>query len=66
MAHPGYPRRQGSAFTDEEAGMFNMAMRAGRHVAVWVVWQSLRVSLMDELDAPAPPWEANRAAVRAA
>jgi hypothetical protein len=29
--------------------------RAPRHMAAWLVWQSMRVSLLDDLDAPRPP-----------
>jgi hypothetical protein len=35
--------------------MVNIAVRATGHIAAWLVWQSLRVSLLDDLDAPAPP-----------
>jgi hypothetical protein len=36
--------------------MVNIAARATGHIAAWLVWQSLRVSLLDDLDAPAPPY----------
>ena len=29
--------------------------RAPKHVAAWLVWHSVRVSLLDDLDAPQPP-----------
>lgn len=29
--------------------------RAPKHVAAWLVWHSVRVSLLDDLDAPRPP-----------
>jgi hypothetical protein len=35
--------------------MVSLALRATSHVAAWLVWQSMRVSLLDELPAPAPP-----------
>jgi hypothetical protein len=43
--------------------MVSIALRATSHVAAWLVWQSMRVSLLDDLAAPAPPHlEARRAA----
>ena len=38
-------------------GMVNLALRATSHVAAWIVWQSMRVSLLDDLEAPRPPAE---------
>jgi hypothetical protein len=35
--------------------MIEKAIRATSHVAAWLVWHSMRVSLLDDLDAPAPP-----------
>ena len=35
--------------------MVNIAIRATSHVAAWIVWHSMRVSLLDDLEAPAPP-----------
>jgi hypothetical protein len=35
--------------------MIDKAIRATSHVAAWLVWHSMRVSLLDDLDAPAPP-----------
>ncbi|MEA2458576.1 MAG: hypothetical protein QOC95_1548 [Thermoleophilaceae bacterium] len=35
--------------------MVSIAFRATTHVAAWLVWQSMRVSLLDDLPAPAPP-----------
>ena len=35
--------------------MVNYALRATGHVAAWIVWHSMRVSLLDDLEAPAPP-----------
>lgn len=29
--------------------------RAPKHVAAWLVWHSVRVSLLDDLDSPEPP-----------
>ncbi|MBV9212358.1 MAG: hypothetical protein JOZ25_01795 [Actinobacteria bacterium] len=37
------------------AAMVNIAIRATSHVAAWIVWHSMRVSLLDDLEAPAPP-----------
>jgi hypothetical protein len=43
--------------------MVSIALRATSHVAAWLVWQSMRVSLLDDLATPAPPHhEARRAA----
>jgi len=33
----------------------NLALRATGHVAAWLVWQSMRVSLLEDLPAPCPP-----------
>jgi hypothetical protein len=35
--------------------MVNLALRPISHLAAWIVWHSLRVSLYDDLDAPRPP-----------
>jgi hypothetical protein len=35
--------------------MVTYALRATGHVAAWLVWQSMRVSLLDDLAAPKPP-----------
>jgi hypothetical protein len=35
--------------------MVGIAFRATSHVAAWIVWHSMRVSLLDDLDAPRPP-----------
>jgi hypothetical protein len=35
--------------------MIEMAIRATGHVAAWLVWHSMRVSLLDDLDSPQPP-----------
>jgi hypothetical protein len=40
--------------------MVNLALRATSHVAAWLVWHTTHVSLLDDLDAPAPPHEAAR------
>jgi len=37
--------------------MVTLALRATSHVAAWIVWQSMKVSLLDDLDAPRPPAE---------
>jgi hypothetical protein len=42
--------------------MVSIAIRATSHVAAWLVWHSMRVSLLDDLTAPAPPHQARRAA----
>jgi hypothetical protein len=45
--------------------MVTKAVRATSHVAAWIVWHSMRVSLLDDLDAPRPP-AADRAGSQAA
>jgi hypothetical protein len=35
--------------------MVTIAIRATSHVAAWIVWHSMKVSLLDDLEAPAPP-----------
>ena len=35
--------------------MVGIAFKATSHVAAWIVWHSLGVSLLDDLDAPRPP-----------
>ena len=40
--------------------MVSKAFRATSHVAVWIVWHSMRVSLLDDLEDPAPPAAAQR------
>ncbi len=30
-------------------------VRAPRHVAAWIMWHCVRVSLLEDLDAPHPP-----------
>ena len=37
--------------------MVSIAFRPISHVAPWIVWHSMKVSLLDDLDAPAPPGE---------
>jgi hypothetical protein len=37
--------------------MVNIAFRPISHVAAWIVWHSMKVSLLDDLEAPAPPQE---------
>ena len=41
--------------------MVTAALRPIGHVAAWIVWHSMKVSLLDDLDAPAPPGEARAA-----
>jgi hypothetical protein len=31
------------------------ALRPFGHIAAWIVWHAVRVSLLDDLDRPAPP-----------
>jgi hypothetical protein len=31
------------------------ALRPIGHLAAWIVWHAVRVSLLDDLDTPAPP-----------
>jgi hypothetical protein len=35
--------------------MVGLALKPFNHIAAWLVWHSLRVSLLDDLDAPSPP-----------
>ena len=35
--------------------MVSLALKATSHLAAWLVWQSMRVSLLDDLDTPHPP-----------
>ena len=35
--------------------MVSLALKATSHLAAWFVWQSMRVSLLDDLEAPQPP-----------
>jgi hypothetical protein len=35
--------------------MVSKAFRATSHVAALIVWHSIRVSILDDLDAPRPP-----------
>jgi len=35
--------------------MVTIAIRATSHVAAWILWHSMKVSLLDDLEAPAPP-----------
>ena len=32
-------------------------LRATGHLAAWLVWHSMRISLIDDLEAPQPPGE---------
>ena len=38
--------------------MVTIALRPISHVARWIVWHSMKVSLLDDLDAPQPPGDA--------
>ena len=42
---------------DQVRAMVSIAFRPISHVAAWIVWHSMKVSLLDDLDAPAPPGE---------
>jgi hypothetical protein len=44
--------------------MVNIAFRATSHLAAWLVWHSMRVSLLD--DAQTPPQPSRRRTSRAA
>ena len=46
--------------------MVSLALRATSHVAAWLVWHSTRVSLLDDLEAPAPPYAEEPARGKAA
>jgi hypothetical protein len=35
--------------------MVGLTLKPFSHLAAWLVWHSLRVSLLDDLDAPSPP-----------
>jgi hypothetical protein len=35
--------------------MVGAALKPIGHLTAWLVWHSLRVSLLDDLDQPAPP-----------
>jgi hypothetical protein len=35
--------------------MVTLALRATTHVTAWIVWQSMRISLLDDLETPRPP-----------
>jgi hypothetical protein len=37
--------------------MVSIALRPIGHVAAWIVWHSMKVSLLDDLDSPQPPGE---------
>jgi hypothetical protein len=37
--------------------MVTLALRATSHVTAWIVWQSMRISLLDDLETPRPPAE---------
>jgi hypothetical protein len=37
--------------------MVSLALRATSHVTAWIVWQSMKISLLDDLEAPRPPAE---------
>ncbi len=40
--------------------MVASALSATSHLAAWIVWHSMRVSLLDDLEAPQPPEGATR------
>jgi hypothetical protein len=35
--------------------MVGLALKPFSHIAAWLVWHSMKVSLLDDLDAPSPP-----------
>jgi hypothetical protein len=35
--------------------MVGLALKPFGHFAAWLVWHSMRVSLLEDLDAPSPP-----------
>src|SRR3954447_13794469 len=35
--------------------MVSYALRPISHITAWIVWQSMRVSILEDLDAPRPP-----------
>jgi len=35
--------------------MVTLALRATSHVTAWIVWQSMRISLLEDLETPRPP-----------
>jgi hypothetical protein len=37
--------------------MVTSTLRAASHVAVWIVWQSMKISLLDDLENPRTPAE---------
>jgi hypothetical protein len=37
--------------------MVTLALRATTHVTAWIVWQAMRISLLDDLETPRPPAE---------
>ena len=57
----------GSSYTLDSGSlpMVTIAFKATSHVAAWIVWHSLGVSLLDDLDAPQPP-AGDRASTQAA
>jgi hypothetical protein len=38
--------------------MVGLALKPFSHVAAWIVWHSMRVSLLADLDRPDPPHDA--------
>ena len=40
--------------------MVNFALRPISHVAAWLVWHSTHISLLDDLERPAPPHGSRR------
>jgi hypothetical protein len=39
-------------------GGMGTALRPISHLTAWLVWHAIRVSLLDDLDQPAPPHDA--------
>jgi hypothetical protein len=40
--------------------MVGYALRPIGHLAAWIVWHSMRVSILEDLEAPRPPFPAER------
>jgi hypothetical protein len=36
--------------------MVTYALRPIGHITAWIVWQSMRVSILEDLDTPKPPY----------
>jgi hypothetical protein len=36
--------------------MVSFALQPIGHITAWIVWQSMRVSILEDLDVPRPPY----------